>query len=153
MKKRILTIFTAFATLLLAVSCSRINRIEVKSCAVESLAFRGTRGVDAVLLLEIDNPAMQFTLEVVDGVLYYKGEEYLRYSAEPVRVSAKRSAAYPLPCKATLSPEITLLKLMGVARNIDMNDVTTDVRAKVTLRSGASKTFTLKNMNVGELMK
>ena len=88
MKHRILTI-SAILALLLTASCSKIKQIELKSWAVQEVSLKGSRGADATLLLEIDNPAMQFTLSDVEGVLYWQGNEYVRFSALPITVEAQ----------------------------------------------------------------
>lgn len=151
MRRRILVIFAAIAMVVLS-SCSKISQIEVKSCSVASVSLSGLRGVVGQLLLEVDNPALQFTLEDIEGVLYYKGEEYVNYNADPVTINARTTAVYPLDCKASLSPNVSLLQLMSLARQFDLADFTTDIHAKVRLKSGAAKGFTFKDIPIKDLL-
>ena len=152
MKHRILTI-SAILALLLTASCSKIKQIELKSWAVQEVSLKGSRGADATLLLEIDNPAMQFTLSDVEGVLYWQGNEYVRFSALPITVEGHKQAVYPLESEALLSPSVSMLQLIGLARKIDVTEVTSDVHVRVTLRSGVSKAFDLKGLEVGKMLK
>lgn len=152
MRKLIIPIVAA-AVLMCLESCSKISQIELKSCSVASVSPSGLRSLNARLLLEIDNPALQLYLSDIEGSLYYKGEEYVQYSASPVEVKAKTSAVYPLDCKASLSPSVSLLDLMALAKNYDLGDFTTDISAKVKLKSGVAKNFKMKGIPIKELLK
>ena len=46
-----------------------------------------------------------------------------------------------------------MLQLIGLARKIDVTEVTSDVHVRVTLRSGVSKAFDLKGLEVGKMHK
>ena len=151
MRRRIITLLVAVVALFLT-GCSKIQQIEMKSCTVSSLSMTGLRGIKGQLLLEIDNPALQFTLSDIEGVLYYKGEEYVSYSADPIEVSARTSAVYPLDCRATLLPSVSFLQVLALARNFDMGDFTTDIHAKVKLKSGVAKGFTFKDIQIKDLL-
>lgn len=152
MYRRLLTIISTLALLVLC-SCSKIKQIELKSCSVASISMSGLRGVTAQLLLEIDNPALQFTLSDVDGVIYYKGEEYGTYTAGPIEVKGKTCAVYPLDCKASVSPNVSLLELVSLAKSIDMEQVTTDINVRITLKKGVSKHFKIKDLHINDLLE
>ena len=64
-----------------------------------------------------------------------------------------KQAVYPLECEALLSPSVSMLQLIGLARKIDVTEVTSDVHVRVTLRSGVSKAFDLKGLEVGKMLK
>ena len=134
-------------------SCSRIKDIRLLSCAVESVSPIGLHGLNAELAVQVQNPAMQFTLTDIAGVLYYKGDPIVNYDADPIEVAARSVAVYPLPCKATLASGVRLMDLISLMRGYDLNDFTTDVSAKVHLRSGLSKTLKFKDIPVKDLLE
>ncbi len=151
MRQKILTLVAVLATLVLT-GCSKISRIEVRSCSLESVSLAGLRGVQARLLLEVDNPALQFTLEDIRGVVYKNGEEYVRYEADPLTVSAKTCASYPLDCTASLAPSVSLTQLLDLVKDFDIEDFTTDIHAKVKLKSGVAKGFDYKDIPLKDLI-
>jgi len=134
-------------------SVERIRNIRVTSWAVESVSPTGLRGLTADLAVGVENPAMQFTLEDIEGVLYYKGTEFVHYTADPVTVRRKSTAVYPLHCKAILGGEYSVLSVLGMARNYDLADFTTDIHARVRLRGGASKSFDFKDIPIKDLIE
>ena len=59
-------------------SLAKVKEIKVTSCGVESYSMKGLRSLDAVLAIGIDNPAMEFTVNELDGILKYHGEDSSR---------------------------------------------------------------------------
>ena len=134
--KRILPIVATVLTLCLA-GCNRIEQIkniQMTSWALESVTPVGLRGLEAELAVGIENPAMQFTLEDIEGVLFYKGTEFVVYTAH-------------------LGGEFSLLGALGLLRNYDLADFTTDIQARVRLKSGVSKKLTFKDIPIKELVE
>ena len=153
--KRILPIVATVLTLCLA-GCNRIEQIkniQMTSWALESVTPVGLRGLEAELAVGIENPAMQFTLEDIEGVLFYKGTEFVVYTADPITVKGKSAAVYPLTCAAHLGGEFSLLGALGLLRNYDLADFTTDIQARVRLKSGVSKKLTFKDIPIKELVE
>ncbi len=134
-------------------SVERIRNIQVTSWAVESVSPTGLRGLTADLAVGVENPAMQFTLEDIEGVLFYKGTEFVVYTADPITVKGKSAAVYPLTCAAHLGGEFSLLGALGLLRNYDLADFTTDIQARVRLKSGVSKKLTFKDIPIKELVE
>jgi len=152
MRNRIIIVFAALAAIFLT-GCSKIRQIELKSCALDSVSMAGLRGVNATLLLEIDNPALQFGLEDIEGVLYRNGEEYVSYKADPIKVDARTCAVYPLACNATLSPNVSLVQVLSLAKNFNLEEFTTDIHAKLRLKSGVAKGFTFRDIPIKDLLE
>jgi hypothetical protein len=134
-------------------SCSRIKDIRLASCSVESVSPIGLHGLSAELAVQIENPAMQFSLSDIQGTLFHKGNPIIVYDAEPIEVAGHSVAVYPLPCTATLSPGVRLMDIISLMRGYDVNDFTMDVSAKVRLRSGLSKTLRFKDIPVKDLLE
>ncbi len=140
-------------TVMLCLSgCSRIKDIRVVSCAVQSVKPVGIRGVEAELAIQIENPAMAFTLSDVSGVIYYKGRPYVNYSAEPVSVEKKTVAVYPVACSATVVKDVSFLEMLSVFQHFKEEDFTIDVHAKVTLKNGVTKGFDFKKVPVKDFI-
>lgn len=152
MRNRIIIVLVAFSVIFMT-GCSNIKNIELKSCALDSISMAGLRGVNATLLLEVDNPALQFGLEDIEGVLYRNGEAYVNYKADPIKVEARTCAVYPLACTAVLSPDISLVQVLSLAKNFNLEEFTTDIHAKLRLKNGVAKGFTFRNIPIKDLME
>lgn len=133
-------------------SIQKIKNITVTSWSLESVVPTGLRSLKAELAVGIENPAMEFTVEDAEGILYYKGEEMVGYTVEPVTIQGKRAAVYPVFGSAWLLGNFSVLNVLAIARNYDLEDFSTDIRARVRLKSGASKTFNLKNIPIKDLI-
>lgn len=151
-KRLVLTVAVAAFMLFLPSSCSRIKDIRLVSCFVESVSPIGLHGLNAELAVQIENPAMQFSLSDITGTLFYKGRPIVVYDAEPIEVKGHSSAVYPLPCKAELAEGVRLVDILSLMRNYDMAEFKTDVAAKVRLRSGLAKTLRFKDIPVQDLI-
>lgn len=132
---------------------SSVKDIKITSCGLESCSLRGLRSVDAVLAVGIDNPAFAFKVMDVSGVVKYNGEDLATYTADTISVDRKCSKVYEVPCSATLSDGVGLMKLMRIAKEGGLDGFTTDVTATVKLRNGAGKTFSLKNIDLGKIVE
>jgi len=123
----------------------------VTSCGLESYSLKGLRSIDAVLAVGIDNPALAFNVTDVSGIVKYNGEDFATYTADSISVEKKCSKVYDLPCTATLSDGVSLMRLMQIAKKGNLEGFTTDVTATVKLKSGAGKTFRFKNIDLNKL--
>ena len=151
-----ITILLALSSILsLALSgCSSLKKvkdIKVTSVGVESYSFSGLRSIDAVLAIGIDNPTFAFKITDLNGILKYKGEDFAFYSADTINVDKKCSKVYDLPCSATLTEGVSLMKAIQIARDGTLDGFTTDVEAKVKLRSGAGTTLKYKDLDLKEM--
>ncbi len=150
---RFLRIFTLLAAAFLACSCAdRIKDIKLNSCSVSSFIPTSLRSAEGTILLEIDNPSMQFTVSGIEGTLFYRDEELATYTADPVTIKARCTDSYTLNCRAELSPSMPLTKLMGLAAGLDSEYLTTDIRAKAKLKNGISKKLDFNKLPVKALL-
>ena len=132
-------------------SLAKVKEIKVTSCGVESYSMKGLRSLDAVLAIGIDNPAMEFTVNELDGILKYHGEDFAFFSADTVTVDARCSKVYDLPCTATLREGIGLLQAMQIAGKGSLEGFTADIEAKVKIKKGPRKTVRFKDLDLQEL--
>jgi len=146
-------IVAAIACILLASGCSRIKQIKLLGFSVESVAPSGLRSLDAVLALHIENPAMQFQLTDLNGVLYYKGKDFANYSSEDITVKGKTTGVYDLPCSANLADGVSLMQVLSLIKDYDIEDFTTDASVRVTLKKGLSKVLKFEDVPIKDLME
>ena len=132
-------------------SLKKVKDISITSVGVESYSFSGLRSVKAVLAVGIDNPTFAFKVTELNGILKYKGEDIAFYSADTLSVDKKCVKVYDLPCSATLSEGVNLMKAMQIARNGTLDGFTTDVEAKVKLKSGAGTTLRFKDLDLKKM--
>ena len=130
---------------------SKIRDIRVTSCGVESYSMKGLRSVDAVLAIGIDNPAMAFRITRLDGILKYNGEDVAFYSADTLSVDKQSCKVYDLPCTATLSESMTLMRMLQIAGKGTLDGFTTDIEAKVKFKNGAGRTLKFKDLDLKEM--
>ncbi|MGN0202715.1 MAG: hypothetical protein ACI399_07425 [Candidatus Cryptobacteroides sp.] len=148
-----LAAFLVLALSLCGCGASKIKDIEVTSFGIESCTMRGLRSLEAVIALGIDNPALEFAVTGLEGIIRYNGEDFATYTADSLRVAARCASVYDLRCTATLSDGVTLKQLLALAGNRSLEGMTTDLEATVTLRNGVGKKFRFKNLDIGKMME
>lgn len=132
-------------------SLRKVQDIKVTSVALESYSLKGLRSADAVLAVGIDNPTFAFTVTRLDGVLKYKGEEVAVYSADTVSVDRQCVKVYDVPCTAILGEGVTLMQVMQIVRQGNLEGLTTDIEAKVKLKNGAGTKLKFKDLDLQEM--
>ena len=156
MRKHSLKIFLALITAIMltfqgCASLKKVKDINITSIGVESYSLSGLRAIDAVLAVGIDNPTFAFKVTGLNGILKYKGEDFAFYSADTIKIDKKCGKVYDLPCSATLSEGVSLMKAVQIFRNGSLEGFTTDVEAKVKLKSGAGTTLKYKDLDLQKL--
>ncbi len=149
----------AFAAVLaaavLAVSCSKSYKdIEIKDFKVEKLNISSIRSVDAVVLLEVDNPAVQkFQAENIWGVVYHEGKQIATFSSDDVIVlEAKTVTQSKIKVRLTLESPLGFLGKIAESGGVKFKDYTVDIGADI--KSGIVKfPYSKKGMEVAELVK
>ena len=134
-------------------SARRIKDIKLQRCTIESLTPVGLHAIKAQLALDVENPAMRFTLEDVEGLIMYQGTPIVRFVADPFTIMGRTTAVYSVPCNANLVEGVSLMNLMSIASRSSLSDFTTDIHAKVKLKGGARKSFDFKDVPVDRLLK
>ena len=153
-KSILIGFFVAFVASAVLSGCSGLSKvkdIKVTSCGLESYTLKGLRSIDAVLAVGIDNPTFAFTVMDVSGTVKYNGEDFATYTADTISVDKKCTKVYDLPCTATLSDGVSLIKMMQIVKKGNLEGFTTDVTATVKLKSGAGTTFRLKDIDLSKM--
>ena len=155
-KNILIGFFVAFVASAVLSGCSglsKIRDIKVTSCGLESYTLKGLRSVDAVLAVGIDNPTFAFTVMDVSGTVKYNGEDFATYTADTISVDKKCTKVYDLPCTATLSDGVSLMKMMQIVKKGNLEGFTTDVTATVKLKSGAGTTLRFKDIDLNKMVE
>lgn len=131
----------------------KIKDIQVKSVGVKYITPTSQRSAEGVLLLEIDNPAMDFTLSDVDGTLKLENREMARFTAGELPLQGRSVQVYELPCTATLSESVSLLEVLTLISRRSLEGFTADVRLHAQLKNGMGKTLEFKDLDIEKMAK
>ena len=93
-------------------SVRNVKNISVSSVKVEAIAPQGLQGINVFLAIGVDNPAMQITLENINGALKYSGKVLGRVSVDPFMLQARSAEIYHLRAFVTLGEDATLKDLL-----------------------------------------
>ena len=116
-------------------SCSKTYRdIDVKDVKLENVSLSSLRSIDAVLLVEIDNPAgPKFKAENIKGVVYQKGEQIATFSSDDiVTLEPKSITESKITVRLTLDNPFGFLGGVAKDRGVNFGDFTIDIQADVT---------------------
>jgi len=147
-------VIVAIMIVVAAAGCSGVEKlrdIKVTDCTLSSITPQGLRALKADLLVKVDNPAVQLTLDDIQGKLYYNGDAVLSYSAPAVTLKARTEDSYTIPLKAHLLEGVSLLKVLQMLSEDSLEGFTTDVSARAKLRSGLSKEFSYEGLPLEDL--
>lgn len=154
--KRILPILMLCTLLMNACSCSVSNfkDIKVKSFDVVSITPAGLSAVDAVVDVEVDNPAIDFAISRATGVLRYNGDECLTVTAtDMVQVEGKSDKVYRVPLHGVLADNFNPFSFLTLLKSRDMTPFTVDVSAYAALRGGIGKELEFKGLPLSKLLQ
>ena len=146
-----IALLTLVALVTLAVSgcgIAKIRELRVTSVGVKYLVPTSSRSLDAVLLLGLDNPSINFTVEDVRGTVRYYEREMVHFTAGELPVQARSVQVYELPCTAVLADKVSLLDLLAMAARRSMEGMTVDVKLKVKLKNGTGTTLTFNDIDL-----
>ena len=145
-------------TLMLSVlsGCSGIRKmkdVKITSVGVKYFVPTSMKSGEGILTLGIDNPAMDFTISDVEGVVR-RGERPLRYlTAGELNLNARSSETYELPCTATLAEGVSIVEILTLASTKDLEGLAADINLRVTLQNGMGKTLSFNDLDLKNLAK
>ena len=133
-------------------SVRNVKNISVSSVKVEAIAPQGLQGINVFLAIGIDNPAMQITLENINGALKYSGKVLGRVSVDPFTLQARSAEIYHLRAFVTLGEDATLKDLLMLADMTKLQECMVDVSATPRLKSGLGAPINLKDIPLKKLL-
>lgn len=146
-----------YALLVMAVAmsglcgCAKFKQIRPVSAELEAFTPRGFRAVEAVIALEMDNPASQISLSEIEGVISRSGKVFGRVAVDPFIMNARSVETYHLNAVLTLDEGVSLFELMSLLKSNVLEEFTVDFHAKASLKSGASKKVAFEGLPLKEL--
>ncbi len=146
-----IALWTLVAAVMLALTgcgIAKIRELRVTSVGVKYLVPTSSRSMDAVLLLGLDNPSINFTVEDVRGTVRYYEREMVHFTAGELPVQARSVQVYELPCTAVLADKVSLLDLLAMAARRSMEGMTVDVKLRVKLKNGTGTTLTFNDIDL-----
>lgn len=145
---RLLILLVATAVAVSGCNVAKIKDLKVTSVGVKYLVPTSSRSMDAVLLLGLDNPSVDFTVDDVRGVVRYYDREMVHFTAGELPVQARSIQVYELPCTALLAEKVSLLDLLAIAAKRSLDGMTADVKLHVKLKSGAGTTLSFHDLDL-----
>lgn len=150
MKKILIETLLALSVIMIS-GCGKIEDIRITSVRLVQITPSGLRGVKAIVEAGVDNPSMTFTVSDISGTVYYKGARYVDFeAAEPIVVKKKTSELHTVEVDGRVSDGVSLLSVLSLARNFDMNQVSVDIEASVKAK-GIKKKISLKQVPLNKL--
>jgi len=154
--KHIARIFL-FAVLvpLLLVSCKGkgFQDIAITSVRLVSIIPEGFNDVTALVEIGVHNPSVAFTLTGLDATARFQGQEALTASAKQILIPAHSDDVYQIPLQGRLAEGFNpfrLLRLLGDEASFE--DITFDVRGRVSLRSGFGRNIEMLDIPLSDLL-
>ena len=122
--------------------------IRVVSCRPESVSMHGLRGMQAVLSVEVYNPARTIFKSDKEGALYAEDQLLGHFTSENVTLEGRVCASVPVSVDFTLDKSVSIIGLLSMARGLDPDDITMDISLKAKIKGGVSKKVRLEKVPV-----
>ena len=154
MKKVRLLLLLCLSLLLAGCKDRGFQDIAVTSVRLVSIIPEGLTGVSAELEVGIHNPTLAFRVEDLTGAAKFQGQEALLLSADPLDVAARCDSLYLIPLRGRVDGDfnpLRLLRLLGGEAGFD--DITFDIRARASLRSGLGKNIEMLDIPLSSLLR
>ena len=146
---------SALLTLLLAVGCADIKKLEdleVVSVKVENVIPNGLRGVGLVLSVEVDNPGAELSLSEISALLEHSGKVLGSVAVDPFTLQGKTTDTYRLEADLTLGEDATILDLGRLLDKKTLENALVDVSAKVRIKKSPAKRIELNDIPLKKLI-
>ena len=141
---------------LTASSCAitRIKDISLVSTGVKYVVPTSTRSMDAMLLLEVDNPSLSFNVSDVTGTIRHGDRELAHFVSGQTAIQGKSHQVYELPCSITLADGVSLLDvLVYAARRNALEGLKMDVNLRATLKNGLNKVLEYPDIDLSQFSR
>lgn len=154
--KRIRSILLLAAVVIMASSCAitRLKDISLVSTGVKYVVPTSTRSMDAMLLLEVDNPSVNVNVSDVTGTLRHGDRELAHFVSGQTTLQGKSHQTYELPCTITLADGVSLLDiLIYAARRNRLEGLKMDVDLRAALKNGLSKVLEYHDIDLSQFSR
>ena len=156
LRRILLAVVAAVLACLLAGGCSvsQIKNIKLVSAGVKYILPTSFSTFDAMLELGIDNPAMTFNVNRIDGLITVDEVPFATFTAGEMTVEGRRILRYELPCSIALEPGISLLDVLKLSTRRTLDGIKADINLNVASKNGTIKApLSYKNLDLAEFSK
>lgn len=122
------------ALLLSGCGVSKIKEISLTSMGIKYIVPTSSRTMDAKLILGIDNPARNISVQDIAGTIFYDQKPIANFITGNLELEGKTLQDYELPCSVTLADGVSLLDILVIAAKGSLEDLTADVDVQAALR-------------------
>ncbi len=129
---------------------SKLKELRVLDYKIESVDMDG-RDVQAVLNVKIDNPSKQLSVSDVKGRINLKEDEVAVYRANPIVIDGQATGNYPVVVRFSLSEEMSMFRLLTMLKTLHMDDLSTDVSARLKVKGGIRTKVKLDRYPLGRM--
>ena len=153
MKKVGLLLLLCLSLLLAGCKDRGFQDIAVTSLRLVSVSPEGFSGVSAVVEVGVHNPTVAFEVSDFSGLVKFQGQEALDVTAERLLVPGHSDELYQIPLQGRIAEgfnPLRLLRLLG--GDADFDDITFDIRARASLRSGLGKNIEMLDIPLSSLL-
>ena len=147
-------ILAAVLTLLLSQACDTEKYKQVKCLSYDLVSFEpvSMRNFEAVVKLQLDNPAPAFKIKNIKAVVKRKGEGLLTVLADPLNLEGKCVADYEVPLHGELAEDLSALQLVSMFHRFNPDDYTIDVNARANVFGSIGKDVEYKDLPVSKFL-
>lgn len=154
MKHRIsIIVFLAFSAMLLTGCVGKYKKVSVSSVELESVTPTSLRSCNAVIAVQINNPAPSFKLKDIEATVKRNGDVFGTVTADPVALDGKCERVYRLPLQAQLAEGIGVVQLLALYKGFKPEEFTIDVKARADVVGKVGKDIEYNDVPLSKLMK
>ncbi len=155
--RRIIPLALALITAVVCLSsCGGIKRLEdlrITSASIAGMSPDGLKGIRLDLLVGIDNPGTQVSLSEISCDVKHFGKVLGMVAVDPFTLHSKTEETYSLKADVRLGDGLTLFDAGKLLNKDALDEVTVDIRAKVSLRGGAHKRLNFNDIPLKKLIE
>lgn len=123
------------------------RKINMRSAGIESFKLTGMRTFDAVLSVEIDNPAGPVTIKDIEATVKHDSRDAITVvSDKELRMEGKCVKSYLVPVKGTVAADVSLVQMAVWAKDFDSDRFTVDIHARAEIAPGFGRDFARKDI-------
>jgi len=129
-----------------------MKNVKITSFELESVSLCGLREVNTVININIDNPSIQFSINDLNAVLKYGGQECMIFEGSRIDVDAKSNKNYRVLVHGRLCDNFNPFVILGLLQSQDFEQCTLDLSGTAQA-AGLKKKLSYKDICVKDLLK
>ena len=142
----------AYGAMVSLTGCVNVNRLHVTSFHVDSITPEGFRSVSAAASATVTNGSVGFSVYDIGGTVKRHGQALGDFSVEPFSVKARSTGKYSINGQLSLAQSMSVIELLSIVKDIDLDDFTVDISLKVKAMGGAPQKLLLKDVPARQII-